>query len=192
MDARPSEHNGQVGTVRVLVSIAAKRAFLMRQSARFLCVFLLSCSIPSLARADDFTIDLNTQAGKKTEKAEAKYPAPDMKQTPRAVLLTAVDTPITVKWTVRNGDKAATAKDVLVHFFVVKIDKADQPEVPKLTKNVVVESALTMDFKAKDKSDAEISFTVPNPGRFLLRLELKNAGAKDGREPFAAMELLVK
>ncbi len=91
----------------------------------------------------------------------------------------------------RNTDKA-TVKDVLVHCFVVKIDKADQQEVPKLTKGVVVESALTMDFKTQDKTEGEISFTPPNPGRYLLRLELKNAGAKDGREPFAALELLIR
>ena len=158
----------------------------MRRPALLLFMLLI---VPSLGRADDFTIDLKAQAGKKPESAEAKYPVPDMKPSPRAVLMTAVDTPISVKWFVRNTDKAAL-KDVLVHCFVVKIDKADQQEVPKLTKNVVVDSALTMDFKAQDKTEGEIRFTVPNPGRYLLRLELKNAGAK--HEPFAALELLVR
>jgi hypothetical protein len=157
----------------------------------FVFVLLLGLGVPPLGRADDFTIDLKAEAGKKSGTTEAKYPAPDPKPSPRAVLETAVGTPISVKWTVRNTDKA-TVKDVLVHCFVVKIDKADQPEVPKLTKNVVVDTALTMDFKAQDKTEAEISFTVPNPGRYLLRVELKNAGAKDKGEPFAALELLVR
>jgi hypothetical protein len=164
----------------------------MRRPAPMLLVFLLGVCVPSPGRADDFTIDLKVQAGKKPERAEAKYPASDGKSLPRAVLMIAMDTPINVRWMVRNTDKAPTAKDVLVHFFVVKIDKADQPEVPKLTKNVVIESALTMDFKAQDKTEGELTFTVPNPGRYLLRLELKNAGAKDGREPFAALEVLVR
>jgi hypothetical protein len=163
----------------------------MRRPIPFLFAILLGTCVPSLGRADDFTIDLKAQAGKKPETAEAKYPLPDMKASPRAVLETVVDAPIGVKWNVRNTDKA-TMKDVLVHFFVVKIDKADQQEVPKLTKGVVVESALTMDFKAQDKTEGEMRFTVPNPGRYLLRLELKNAGNKDGREPFAALELLVR
>jgi len=163
----------------------------MRRPAPFLFVVLLGLVAPSLGRADDFTIDLKVQAGKKPETAEAKYSSPDAKSSPRAVLMAAVDAPIGVKWHVRNTDKA-TVKDVLVHFFVVKIDRADQQEVPKLTKGVVVESALTIDFKAQDKTEGEISFTAPNPGRYLLRLELKNAGAKDGREPFAALELLVR
>ena len=105
--------------------------------------------------------------------------------------MTAVGTPIRVQWSVRNTDKALTVKNVLVHFFVVKIDKADQQEVPKLTKNVVVESALTMDFKALDKTEGDLTFSVPNAGRYLLRLELKDA-PKGGRDPFAALELLVR
>ena len=57
---------------------------------------------------------------------------------------------------------------------------------------MIVDSALTMDFKTDDKTEGELSFTVPNPGQYLVRLELKNAGHKDGREPFAALELLVR
>ncbi len=164
----------------------------MRRSAPCLCVLVLGFCVPSPGRADDFTIELKAQAGKKLETVEAKYPLTDGKPSPRAVLMAAVDTPIRVQWMVRNIDKALMAKDVLVHFFVVKIDKADQQEVPKLTKNVVVESALTMDFKGQDRTEGDLAFAVSNPGRYLLRLELKNAGAKDGREPFAALELLVR
>lgn len=156
---------------------------------RFQFALMLFCFAAGAARADDFTIEVKVQAGKKPESAEAKYPPPDGKVLPRVVLMTTVDAPVSVKWSVRRTDKEPV-KDVLVHFFVVKIDKADQPEVPKLTKNVVAESALTMDFKGQDKAEGEISFAAPNPGRYLLRLELKNAGKKD--EPFAALELLVK
>lgn len=164
----------------------------MTRLAPYLFVLLLGLLGPPLGRADDFAIDLKAQAAKKPEKVEAKYPVPDTKPAPRAVLMIGVNTPITVHWSLRATDKAALVKDALVHFFVVKIEKPDQQEVPKLTKNVIVESALTMDFKAQDKTEGEITFTVSNPGCYLLRLELKSAANKDGRAPFAALDLLVK
>lgn len=143
----------------------------------------------SAVRADDFAIDVSAQAAKESKAVEAKYPQPDKKAQPRAVLKVAANTPIIVKWTARNLGKA-TVKDALVHFFVVKQEKLDQQEVPKLTKNVVVESALTMDFKTQDKTEGEITFTVRNPGCYLLRLEIKGAAVKG--EPFAALDIVVR
>jgi hypothetical protein len=151
------------------------------------CVMLVvsaAVHAPCAVRADEFRIDLNAQAGKT---AEAKFPASAKKGEPRAVLNVAVNTAVTVKWTARKTDQGAVAKDVLVHFFVVKVDRPDQQEVPKLTKGVVVESALTMDFKSQDKAEGEITFTVANAGCYLIRLELKAGGS----EPFAALDLLV-
>jgi hypothetical protein len=161
----------------------------MLRLASFVLVLLLGVHGPSPVRADDFAIDLSAQAAKESKAAEAKYPLPDKKAQSRSVLTVAANTPITVKWTARNADKA-TVKDALVHFFVVKQEKPDQQDVPKLTKNVIVESALTMDFKAQDKTEGEITFTVPNPGCYLLRLEIKGIAVKD--EPFAALDVIVR
>ena len=162
----------------------------MIRSASLILVVLVVVTGLAPIRADDFTIDLKAQAAKQDKSAEVSYPAPDRKGKPRAILKADVNTSITVKWTVRNADEAATVKDALVHFFVVKEEKPDQQDVPKLTKNVVIESALTMDFKARDKTEGEITFTVPNQGSYLLRLEIKGTAAKD--EPFAALDLIVR
>jgi hypothetical protein len=143
----------------------------------------------SPVRADQFTIDLVARSAKESKSADAANPA---KPSARAVLTAGADAPITVKWTVRNVEPSTTVKDVLVHFFVVKEEKLDQREVPKLTKNVVVESALTMDFRPQDKTAGEITFTVANPGNYLIRVELKGVTAKDGREPFAAVDLIAR
>jgi hypothetical protein len=150
---------------------------------------LVGLLAPASVQADQFTIDLVARTAKESKNAEAAYPAPQAKPSARAVLTAAADSPITVKWTVRNLEPGATVKDVLVHFFVVKQDKPNQQDVPKLTKNVVVESALTMDFRPQDKTGGEISFTVINPGSYLIRVELKGVAGNDGREPFAALEL---
>jgi hypothetical protein len=152
---------------------------------RLACILLVLCATahaPCAVRADEFSIDLKAQAA---QTAEAKFPA--KKGEPRAVLNVAADTAVTVKWTARKTDQGAIAKDVLVHFFVAKIDRPDQQDIPKLTKEVIVESALTMDFKSKDKAEGEIAFTIPNAGCYLIRLELKAGGS----EWFAALDLLV-
>jgi hypothetical protein len=155
----------------------------------FLLGVLCASVVSYPARADQFTIDLVARSAKEPKAGEAVYPA---KQSARAALMAGADAPVTVKWTVRSAEPTSTVKDVLVHFFVVKLDKPNQQEVPKLTKNVVVESALHMDFRPKDKTGGEITFIVANPGIYLIRVELKGIADKDGREPFAALDLIAR
>jgi hypothetical protein len=145
----------------------------------------------SAVRADEFTIELKAQAAKDSKTAEARHSPSDKKGEPRAVLSVA-NTAVTLKWTARKTDQGAIAKDVLVHFFVVKIDKPDQQEVPKLTKGVAAESALKMDFKTQDKAEGEITLTLPGTGCYLVRLELKGIAGKSGNDPFAALDVLVR
>lgn len=159
----------------------------MPRAACCCAVLLLGASA---LRAADFAIDLTARAGKESRSAEAVPPG--AKPPTRGVLMAASDTPITLRWTVRNRDKEATVKDVLVHALVVKEERLDQPEVPKLTKGVVVESALTMDFKAQDRSEGEVTFRVPQAGCYLIRLELKGVARNGEREPFAALDLLAR
>jgi len=100
---------------------------------------------------------------------------------------------LTVHWTLRNVDTRASFKDVLVHFFVVKIDKAGQAVVPKLDRDVVAESALTMDFKPKEKAEGEVTLRLPRPGAYLMRLETIGAvTGPAGHEDFAALDVSVR
>lgn len=156
---------------------------------RSLAIILGFGLVPALCRADDFTIAVKTQAGKKPDTVEAKYPRAEAKG-PRTVLTAAADAPVQVEWRVIYTGKEP-ARDVLFHFFVVKIDKPDQQEVPKLTRGLIAESAATIDFKAKDKTEGEISFAAPAAGRYLVRVEIKKAGAKES-DAFADLELLVR
>jgi hypothetical protein len=149
---------------------------------------LLAFITASQLDAADFAIELSARTAKQPA-VEAVHASTSAK--PRAVLQAPADTPVTVKWTVRNRDDAIV-KDVLVHFVVVRIDKPDQQEVPKLTKGVAAESALTMDFRPKDRTEGELTFTVREAGCYLIRLELKGASGKDEREPHTALDLLVR
>jgi hypothetical protein len=151
---------------------------------------LVGFACVSRGHAADFAIDLTARAGDTSRSATAV--APGAKPPARAVLTVNADTPITLRWTVRNIDKGATVKDVLVHTFVVKQERLDQPEVPKLNKGVAVQSALTMDFKPKARAESEVTFRVSAAGIYLIRLELKGAAGKGELLAFAALDLRVR
>jgi hypothetical protein len=155
-----------------------------------LMIRALACTVALLASAApvaaaDFALELVALAGKESRRTETA-------SSPRPVLSAAADTPITVRWTVRNTDKEPAVKDVLVHVFVVKEERLDQPEVPKLTKGVVLESALTTDFKPQGRTEGEVTFRITEAGCYMIRLELKGAAAKGEREPFTALDLQIR
>jgi hypothetical protein len=140
--------------------------------------------------AEPFAIDLTARSGKASETAHAESAAARAKPQERHILRIKAGERITVQWKLSSTDPKATTKDVTVHFFVVREEKAGQQTVPKLDKNVVVESALTMDFGPKDKNESELSFTIDKPGCYLLRLETIGALAGPaGHEDFAALDV---
>jgi hypothetical protein len=146
----------------------------------------------SFVQADHFAIDLEVQSAKITKTAHAAVLDADAKPVARDVLMVKTGDAITVKWALSNTDPKVAAKDVLVHFFVVKEEKTGQATVPKLTKDLAAESALTMDFQPQDKAEGTVTFAIDKPGSYLVRLETKGAAGKDGHEQFAAIDLLVR
>ena len=142
---------------------------------------------------DSFAIDMAVEVAGARKHAEAEQVALGALPKPRVVLEARTGEPITARWTLRSTDSSATMRDVLVHFFVVQEESAGQRAVPDLDKNVAVESALTMDFKPRDKTQGDLSFVVDKPGAYLLRLETIGAVAgSDGRDCFAALDLVIR
>jgi hypothetical protein len=154
-----------------------------------LCLGLLG-RVP--LQAKPFAIDLQAQAGTGTQTAHAEIQSPEVKPKPRLTLTATAGTPLQVKWVLSNTDTKTKVLDVLVHFFVVKEEKPNQPEVPKLDKDVLAESALTMDFGPGDKAEGEMTLSVAQPGCYLIRLETRGTADKIGHEHFAALDLVVR
>ncbi len=148
---------------------------------------------PAAVAAHHFTIDLKVQAGKACKSASAESAAPGVKPKPRGVLHAKVRAPITVRWTLTNADAKTTYKNVIVHFFAVKVDKVGQTTAPKLDRGVAAESALTMDFSPKDATNGELTFRIDGPGVYLLRVETIGAAVGlNGHEHFAALDLVIE
>jgi len=155
------------------------------------------------ARADQFTIDLEVKGPKATRTVHAEKAGPadlsalGTKPKPREILEVHAGDKITIKWTLTSTEPKETVKDVVVHFYAVKINKAGDSPPAKLNKDVLLESALTMDFKPKDKNEGELSLQVDKPGVYFLRLEplLKARGAAadaDDHEYFANLDVVAR
>ena len=63
-----------------------------------------------------------------------------VKPKPRAVVEIQAGDQVTVKWTLTSTASKDTIKDVLVHFYAVKIAKVGDPPPPKLAKDVLLEA----------------------------------------------------
>ena len=145
------------------------------------------------ARADHFAIDLKVQVGKASQSATADVAAVGRKPKPRPVFPFKAGESVTVRWELRSTAAKETVKDVVVHLVVVKEDQVGSAAPSKREQDVVVETALNMDFKPKDKAQGELSFVIPRAGNYLLRLETRGAAVgADGHEHFAAIDLVVK
>jgi hypothetical protein len=167
---------------------------MMRLAIGFgLCLVFWAGPWPARLLADHFTIDLKVEAAGGSRTVHAQTVTLGSKPQSRPLLEGAVGKSIAIHWTLTNADTKETFKDVLVHFFVVKEEKAGQQAVPKLDKHVEVESALTMDFKPGDKAQGEQTFQIDKPGVYLVRLETVGAAmGGDGHEHFAALDLVIK
>jgi hypothetical protein len=160
---------------------------------RISSVILFWLAAFGLARADHFTIDLEVKGSKAGHTVHAETAGLGIKPKPRAVLEIQAGDKITIKWTLTSTASKDTVKDVLVHFYAVKIAKPGDPPPPKLDKDVLLETALTMDFKPKDKTEGELSLQVDKPGVYLLRLETIGAAVgADGHEHFANLDIMAR
>ncbi len=159
----------------------------------YFLAILLALVISATAAADHFAIDLEVKGPKANRTVHAETLGLGVKPKPRAVLEIQAGDTITIKWTLASTAPKETVRDVLVHFYAVKINKAGDLPPPKLEKDVLLETALTMDFKPKDKSEVEHSLLVDKPGTYLLRLEtIRAAGGTDDHEHFATLDLIAR
>lgn len=163
----------------------------MIRPALGLCCLL---ALPAQAAwADHFAFDLEVKAKESAKKAQADIAGLGVKPKPRLKLEVKAGEPITAKWTLTYTAAKGKAKNVVVHFFVVKEEQAGQATIPKLDKDVTVETALAMDFGPKEKNQGDLTFTLDKPGVYLLRVETIGAGAGlEGHEHFSSLDVVVR
>jgi hypothetical protein len=171
-----------------------------RASIFRLFIVLSACLATSAAVADDFEIELKVAAGKKPVQTKLtrlavlrrKLGAKKKKQPPRLIVNAKAGQSVTIDWVATNTGKTDTLTGLLVHFFVVKIDKVGQEKVPKLDNDVVHEGILALDFKPKEKASGQFALSIRKPGSYLVRVETIGTLISHGHEHYAAVDLVIE
>jgi len=154
------------------------------------CAFVISSACFAVtAAADDFVPTLTLTNGVQSQEAVTQPAKPAAAS--RSTMEGKSGVLVTARWKVLS---AATRpiKDVLVHFYVVRIARVGQAPPPLEPSGVLVESALTMDFDPGSTSQANINFRPEREGIYLIRIEADHGSRPDESVSFAAMDLIVK
>ena len=155
----------------------------------FVLVLLTLALFGERASAAAFEISLRVLQGERH--AATTRPANDAKAIKkRQVFEGDAAHPFTAKWKVVRAARQE-AKDVLVHYYVVKIERPGQAPPPLEPKRVIIESALTMDFPPGQSSESSVQVRIDEPGLYLMRIET-GSGDQPEAQDFAEIELLVK
>ena len=85
-----------------------------------------------------------------------------------------------------HGEK----KDVRIRYFVVREAKAKQKAVPDLREGVVIQGRFTLNYKPKCRIGARQTFTIKEPGNYLLRVQTENTDSD--HEHFSAIDIVVE
>jgi hypothetical protein len=155
-----------------------------------LTVTALLLLLGGVARGEGFDVSLELSNGKDSAAAKNKAGGADL-MAHRAVLEAATDGSFTMKWKV-VGTGGEEAKDVLVHFYVVKVAHQGQAPPALEPERVVLEGAVRMDFPKGEAASGSQPFRLDEPGIYLVRVEAGGDPDKPGTADVAELELVAK
>jgi hypothetical protein len=164
------------------------------------CALALLClaACPLLTRAEHARIDLRVmqrdpESGQvqKEETAAADQEPPTGGVQPRKLFEVKAGKPLLLQFHLMNTYPHGENKGVVLRYFVVRVKKVNQKELPPLDKGVVTRGQFTMNFKPKTLvGGARVQFTLPEPGIYLLRVDTANTNSD--HEHFSAIDLRAK
>ena len=160
------------------------------RSSMILFLATAACGLlSSAARAEHAKIQLEVAGRRDQVTAYVDQTPPEWGKNPRPVLKVRPGEPVKIQFMLTNVYPHKTLENVVVHFFVVREEKAGQKEIPDLKGEVVLESAFDMDFKPGGKAGQRTTLKIAEPGAYLIRVETRNT--QSDHEHFAAIDLVV-
>jgi hypothetical protein len=106
---------------------------------------------------------------------------------PRPLLKVKAGEPLVLQFFFTNTYPHGTIKEARVHYFVVREAKARQKPVPDLKEGVLTQGSFTLNFKPKARVGARVTFKLPKPGVYLLRVQSENT--QSDHEHFSAIDV---
>lgn len=161
----------------------------MRLPTPLAAAAIIAGALVSTARAEHAKIQLEVAGRRDQVTAHVDQTPPEWGKNPRPVLTVRPGEPVKVQFLLTNIYPHKTLENVVVHFFVVREEKAGQKPIPDLKGEVVLETAFDMDMKPGGKAGQRTTFRVHDPGAYLVRVETRNT--QSDHEHFAAIDLVV-
>src|SRR4051794_21257725 len=161
----------------------------MRLSLLIVIATVMGALYSAAARAEHAKVQLEVSGRRDQATAYVDQTPPEWGKNPRPVLKVRPNEPVKIQYVLTNVYPHKTLENVVVHFFVVREEKAGQKEIPDLKGEVVIESAFDMDFKPGGKAGQRMTLRIAQPGAYLIRVETRNT--QSDHEHFAAIDLIV-
>ncbi len=161
----------------------------MRLSSLLAAATMICATSASTALAEHAKIELEVAGRRNQVTAYVDQTPPEWGKNPRPLLKVRPNEPVKVQFMLTNIYPHKTLENVVVHFFVVRQQKAAQKEIPDLKGELVLESAFDLDMKPGKKVGQRTTFKIDEPGAYLVRVETRNT--QSDHEHFAAIDLVV-
>lgn len=149
---------------------------------------LLACVTP--LRAEHAVIDLHVTSPDGETSAGSDQEPPAGGVNPRPLMKVRAGDPLVLQFILTNVYPHGHLKDVKVRYFIVRVDKIRQVDLPSLDDGAVVRGEVVMNFKPKCKVGARVRFRVAEPGVYLVRVDTQNT--RSDHEHFSAIDLEVE
>ena len=147
---------------------------------------------PATVRAEHARIRLDVKTPREQQTAYVDQTPPASGKNPRPIVHAHVGDSIRVEYQLTNVYPNKTLSDVVVNFYVARVEAVGQKTLPDLSSDdaLVLESALDMDFRPGGHSGARSKFTIGSPGVYLIRVETQQT--QSDHEHFSAIDLVVE
>jgi hypothetical protein len=159
-----------------------------------LVAFIVMAALPfdtKPAAIEHAKIELDVTTAIDHQTAHVDQTPPQSGKNPRPVVKGRVNESIKFKYMFTNDYPNKTINDVVVHFYVVRIDAIAQKEIPSLSgEGLVIETAHDLDFRPGGHTGGRATFKIDTPGVYLVRVESRDT--QSDHEHFAAIDLVVE
>jgi hypothetical protein len=157
-----------------------------------LATLILLALVPPIGRAEHADIDLRIMTASGGEPAGESYATSDQEPPagglkPRPLCKVKANDPLVLQFFLTNTYPHGELKNVTVRYFIVRVDKVRQKQVPDLREGVVTQGRFQLNLKPKGRVGARVRFTLPEPGIYLLRVDTANT--QSDHEHFSAMDV---
>jgi hypothetical protein len=162
-----------------------------RRTLMAACLFLAGL-MHGRARAEHAKIELEVSSSRGQVTAHVDQTPPATGKNPRPVLRVRVNERVRVRWMFTNVYPHKTLENVVLHFYVVREDRAGQKTLPDMSNDEAaeVQTALEMTFRPGTKAGQKSTIRLDTPGAYLIRIESRET--QSDHEHFAAVDLIVE